>query len=1000
MTHKTLLLTLLAACTLAPQAAKASTPPDNGPARNATTKAAATLPYYETFDTEDALTGYLIVDNNRDGNTWKWYKDSDNPYVRCYEDRNTDADDWLLTPTFLLKPGYTYILDFDYRTGYYSECISVGIGTTETPSTYTLLDTDLSLDDDGHYQKEFTVSRIGFYRIGIHSKKSGSKFYVGVDNVSLKQGASTSSPDVVTNLTATPGPLGAEYATISFNAPTLHIDGTEISSIDKIEVWRNDTLQKTFNMPSPGQSLSCRIDGGPLGLNRYKVVTTANGKAGKEATATAWLGIDVPLPPTGVRLIDNGQTYTATWEAVGTLGAHGGYVDPDLVTYSVYNVAEELIEEGITDLSFYNDDATPMKVTGVTNYYVTASTPAGESSMAASNYLCTGQPVTLPWSESFAKGELSKGNLWWYQFDAQRNWKTSSLLSFDHDGGCVGYAGEPGNDAWLNTGKITLRGEPNPYLSFAYYATPGSANKVEIIASRMQNDDTVIATIDQASLTGNEGWRKMYLPMKSFTDCEFIILKLHAIINDADHFVALDKLQLKDRKDQDLAASMIAPTDSHANEAVSPQVTVTNEGSLATNAATVELYCDDLLVATANVPSLAPMDDINLALTFTPNVALAGKHGIYAQVKYDADMDRSNNKTATDSLLVHVNTYLPAATLGGTANESLVSLNWSSEGLPTELTDDFESYAAWSTSYLGSWTLTDGDGAYTYGFNGLEFPHMFEPMAFIVFNPEAAGLDLSENAIVAPLSGSQFIACMASDTDYATHNDDWLISPALSGEAQTVTFSAKSLFGDDGAGGDLHESFEVVALSGNDVATATKQVVLSANVVPTDWTLYQASLPEGTAHFAIHCTSADKFMLMVDDVTFRPAPLALQGYRVYRDGEVIATLPASTTHFEDLAPKGEHKYGVSVLYAEGESALSNLYSVATAITEVETSTLVARGGQGCLRLSGCNGSLIEVTGTDGRTLYSGRATGALRLAAPAGVYVVRSGKQSLKVGVR
>ena len=80
-----------------------------------------------------------------------------------------------------------------------------------------------------------------------------------------------------------------------------------------------------------------------------------------------------------------------------------------------------------------------------------------------------------------------------------------------------------------------------------------------------------------------------------------------------------------------------------------------------------------------------------------------------------------------------------------------------------------------------------------------------------MFNPSlAAGLDGDEEEFMAH-SGKQFLACFGADPEEPVNvgdvrNDDWLISPMLSGDAQTISFYARSL---DPYGSP--ETFEVLA---------------------------------------------------------------------------------------------------------------------------------------------------------------------------------------------
>lgn len=99
--------------------------------------------------------------------------------------------------------------------------------------------------------------------------------------------------------------------------------------------------------------------------------------------------------------------------------------------------------------------------------------------------------------------------------------------------------------------------------------------------------------------------------------------------------------------------------------------------------------------------------------------------------------------------------------------------------------------------------------------------------------------------------------------------DDWLISPQLSGTAQTISFFAKSTKPNYG-----NESFEVLA-SSTGKETADFVLVKAVESVPGEWTKYDAELPAGTSYMAIRCTSNDIFALAIDDITLLTAEAAV-----------------------------------------------------------------------------------------------------------------------------
>ena len=151
-------------------------------------------------------------------------------------------------------------------------------------------------------------------------------------------------------------------------------------------------------------------------------------------------------------------------------------------------------------------------------------------------------------------------------------------------------------------------------------------------------------------------------------------------------------------------------------------------------------------------------------------------------------------------------------------------------------------------------------------------------MAFIVFNPTQIGIDLDANPNFKPHSGEQYLACMSAISQYAVnkHNDDWLISPLLSGERQTISFYAKSL-------SDTYREAFNIAYSTSTTDTTQFVTLQTVGQADSEWTQYSIELPEGAKYFALHVISKDAYALLIDDVKFDAAPLAIKSYNIYRD---------------------------------------------------------------------------------------------------------------------
>ena len=100
-------------------------------------------------------------------------------------------------------------------------------------------------------------------------------------------------------------------------------------------------------------------------------------------------------------------------------------------------------------------------------------------------------------------------------------------------------------------------------------------------------------------------------------------------------------------------------------------------------------------------------------------------------------------------------------------------------------------------------------------------------------------------------SGATMFVAFAAIADPGEHNDDWLISPRLTGKPQTISFFARSAT-------DLYglEQMEVLySTSGTSPADFT--LIEAHSAVPATWTKYSYALPEGTLYFAIRYKSAN-----------------------------------------------------------------------------------------------------------------------------------------------
>ncbi len=199
-----------------------------------------------------------------------------------------------------------------------------------------------------------------------------------------------------------------------------------------------------------------------------------------------------------------------------------------------------------------------------------------------------------------------------------------------------------------------------------------------------------------------------------------------------------------------------------------------------------------------------------------------------------------------------------------------VSVTWDSpNGGETSVTfsDGFESYQDFALSFP-PWVSVDLDGNPTYGIIETTWPNIFNPQAFIIFNPSQTSPPFTD---FIPHSGDKAAVCFSSSQP---PNDDWLISPTLTPRAGDQ-FSFWAISPTDQYG---LERFKV-AVSQDSTTPSEFNFISGVSFieVPTVWTQYSYDLSSYAGQdirMAINCVSDDALFLAIDDVSMGTAELA------------------------------------------------------------------------------------------------------------------------------
>lgn len=983
--------------------------------------------FYNGFDTAADFARFTMVDDIPASSdvslAWEYDATTQSAKINLY-----DTGFWvfLITPSLQLQTGTTYSVSVkaQLEAAYGEQSLSIYIGTANTLQEIRkkrIINTPVT--NTGTWQNietEFTVTEDGTYYIGILDASMDYNCIMFIDDVTIKAKHLLSAPDAVTELTATAGENGSKKASISFRAPEIDMEGNDINYLEKIELYRAADLIETFENPTPSNTCNYTDLNATEGINTYNVYAYNESGKGRVATTSVFVGIDSPATPANVTATDKGESITISWDAP-TVGKNGGYIDPSQLTYNITDLTTGKHIENIQTTS-YSYSPTLSTRQELFQFEVVATNPTGTGDAANSNTVMFGEPYTVPFQESFA-GTKNTAGPWGVQIINQggdnpplwiiREQGLNPLTApQDHDYGVISFRPMSSKDkGFLYSGKISLENTTEPVLQFYIYNNNRDNNVLKVLISLDGGSFSEVKNINILEL-GKTGWNKVMVPLSNYLSAGYIQVGFEAWAQSTYlGCIHIDNIRIKDLLEYDLVATgVIAPKGIKAGCKDKIKVEIFNDGENTATGYSVALYRDGKLEKTQEGTTLAADEETELAFDIVPDPRYSEETSFYAIIVYNADQNQDNNTTPSVSLKITPSPYPTATNLNATVKGDKAELNWTApvigSSIPT--TEDFESYHSFITAEIGEWTLVDNDGlattipSDTYG-KSCRFDNAGNPMAYIVFNPEEAGLQttdaLGQPSSWAPHSGESVLAAFSSGTDMT---DDWFISPLLAQNANTLSFFARKI-------SELYgtETLEILySTTGNNISDFSSLLEIN---LEGRWNEYRYNLPASTKHFAIRHKSFDSLAALIDDITFYPSYLdfdnmTLTGYNIYRDDVKINTITAENTSFTDTPETtGVYTYAVTAVYDKGESAYSNLANAdfsngaATLLTERKVKVYSVGGA---ILIENAEGFQVQVFGVDGKILFENKKFDGKRIYTAPGIYLAKVGNKSYKVVVQ
>ncbi len=969
--------------------------------------------------TEEETDSFEIIDANQDTFVW-FYNEEYDGLVYSWDYSNEpwnqdktllDGDDWVILPPVMCDDStglYRFSMDVLCFGEWSAESFEIWCGdkpTVDGMSEMIFQSGDINNTEDVNFECFFTVDTPSVKYLAIRSTvKADCCDAMRIRNFLVEKAGSINGPAMVSDLKAVAEDLGKLEANVTFTLPTLSYSGSPLSATETLtaEVTAAETTVVTG---LPGETLTVKV----ITNKGTNIVTvncrTSDGLAGKPSKTTVFTGLDVPGAPTDVKVMADADNLTLhfSWTP-STEGLHGGYVDPDKVTYCIGNGSWFSVEDalvmgtGITEYTYKLDEDSTLETRW---FSIAALDEDGQYDNYSMTMIQAGRPLGLPITELFEDGQVEYAPEPTVEDPASWSW------------GLGGYEVDPLTDGVCNENGYGFARQSNStdpvWLALPRFSTLDVENPAVVLTAMCGNDysnveiyaltDGMSERIRIGEMEG-EGWQQQtFVLPDEFRQRGWVEIDLKGVPAVEFGTTLIGAYEIKDYLENDLRLRWYSlPERISIGQKTICYAKVQNVGFKAMDAPDIDLTLSNRNrslegVEIKSMPKVMQPGEIAVVeFEVTPSADFRGE--LSATLTLGADDDMTNNKLYGHTTVLTGRSNV-VTDLKARQGDDGMTLTWSAPMSDGNMGFEEEVFAQLSDE-LSVFRNLDLDGQTRMSFISylVPVPYYDRPAGWMVWN-EIEMTDICvanwSDPIFFPGEGVNSVVAFCPENGEAAN--DLIISPRVKGDSE-ISFMAVPALIDNGP-----EIIEIMVSSTDDSPESFRSIK-TISVNGNGWCDYSSTLPPDTKYFALKYASSGMFGVFVDKICYTPDPSDIDHYEIWRDDSLI-DISETTMYIDTLegSDDGMHTYNVVPVMKSGEKGLlSNTVRIQTSGVEMIEDRCLVAGVSGHIRITGYEGETADVYAADGIMIVSATVdTDDTFIAVGPGIYIVAIAGKTYKV---